>query len=155
MAGMKGLSMLRVSSLWETRSKAGRKYIKGPWGSLNVLVFENDRKRDETHPDYHVCFAVREKSPESAGGSEVSAAELSSEDRTKSRKIPVGGLWANRTRDGRRYFRGNWGGVDMLLFANNRKTDDRQPDYHMFLAHHEKRPDPAAESTGAKVEEMA
>ena len=49
--------------------------------------------------------------------------------------IPVTGLWLKKTRDGRPYFSGNLNrGCAVLIFKNDRKEKESDPDYRMYFA---------------------
>ena len=52
---------------------------------------------------------------------------------SKEPMIEFGGLWSNEGPSGE-YWSGNIGAAKLLIFRNNRKTKDNQPDLNMFLA---------------------
>ena len=52
----------------------------------------------------------------------------------KGNLLRVGGLWKEETKTGDTYLSGSWGGVKILVFKNSHKSEDRHPDYNMFLA---------------------
>lgn len=64
-------------------------------------------------------------------------------------RIKLGGLWLNKTRDGREYLSGRLSPtVKILIFKNDFKTADNQPTHVMYLAPIEQQPDEAARSGG-------
>jgi hypothetical protein len=49
---------IRVMGLWKRRSKTtGREFLAGKIGLAQILVFENDRKRNESDADFMVYVA--------------------------------------------------------------------------------------------------
>jgi hypothetical protein len=64
-------------------------------------------------------------------------------------RIKLGGLWLNKTRDGREYLSGRLSPtVKILIFKNDFKTTDNQPTHVMYLAPIEQQPDEAARGGG-------
>jgi len=64
-------------------------------------------------------------------------------------RIKLGGLWLNKTRDGREYLSGRLSPtVKILIFKNDFKTTDNQPSHVMYLAPIEQQPDEAARGGG-------
>ena len=53
------------------------------------------------------------------------------------------GLWVNESKDGKRYMAGNLGGVRILVFKNQHKRKDNDPDYTLCLAERERKNDNA------------
>jgi hypothetical protein len=54
-------------------------------------------------------------------------------------RIKLGGLWLNKTRDGKEYLSGNLNGnVKILIFKNDYRTAENQPTHVMYLAPIEK-----------------
>ena len=54
--------------------------------------------------------------------------------------IQLCGLWRGTTKDGRSYLGGNLGfGARLLIFKNDRKTEDKQPDYNVLIVENERR----------------
>ena len=51
--------------------------------------------------------------------------------------ITICGLWKNETKEGRKYLSGTLGGIKILVFPNEKKTD-RQPDYNIVIAENKK-----------------
>jgi hypothetical protein len=43
--------MIKISSLWRKTSKNDRTYWQGKLGNGRLLLFKNDRKESEKHPD--------------------------------------------------------------------------------------------------------
>lgn len=60
-------------------------------------------------------------------------------DQQNNDKIPVGGMWLNESRGGKKYMSGNFGGFKILLFKNENKTSENQPDYNMYFAVNQRR----------------
>jgi len=48
--------------------------------------------------------------------------------------IQISGLWLNTSASGRKYFKGKLNGNDLLVFKNEHKTHDKQPDYILYIA---------------------
>jgi uncharacterized protein (DUF736 family) len=48
--------------------------------------------------------------------------------------INLCGLWKNTTKDGREYFSGNLGDAKVLIFTNDKKGNDKAPDFRLCLA---------------------
>lgn len=48
--------------------------------------------------------------------------------------IEASGLWLKKTGEGKPYFAGKMGGVNILIFKNEKKTSPNQPDYRLFFA---------------------
>lgn len=51
----------------------------------------------------------------------------------KSPMVKLGGLWANKTKDGEKYYSGNLGGLKILVFRCN-SDHPKAPAYNLFLA---------------------
>ena len=51
----------------------------------------------------------------------------------KSDLVRIGGLWRNTNARGT-YLSGKLGQAKLLVFENSHKTDDRQPDYIVYVA---------------------
>lgn len=48
--------------------------------------------------------------------------------------VKITGLWLNESQAGNKYFSGSMGSAKVLIFKNNNKTEEKQPDYTMYLA---------------------
>lgn len=48
--------------------------------------------------------------------------------------LQLGGLWVNESKNGNKYMTGYLGNLKLMVFRNNYKTDDKHPDYVMYLA---------------------
>lgn len=48
--------------------------------------------------------------------------------------IGIGGLWKNTSKDGKEYLSGNFGDAKILIFPNDKKGNEKAPDYRMVLA---------------------
>lgn len=56
--------------------------------------------------------------------------------------INIGGLWKHKSKkDGKSYLQGSINGAKLLVFPNQNKTKENQPDYNMFLVEKEKQED--------------
>jgi hypothetical protein len=64
-------SLINATGLWVNESKGGKKYMAGNMGNVRVLVFKNEKKRNEKDPDYRLCFAQREQKESSRGSDEA------------------------------------------------------------------------------------
>lgn len=58
MADEKG-GMIKVCGLWLNESKNG-KYFSGTLGGIKILIFKNQYKKEDKHPDYNLFFAPKE-----------------------------------------------------------------------------------------------
>ena len=59
------------------------------------------------------------------------------------------GLWKSKTKDGKTYLSGNLGNIKVLVFTNDYKKKDSDPDYNLFFAPKEEKDKPAASTSGA------
>ena len=48
--------------------------------------------------------------------------------------LRVGGLWKNRTKAGKAYLGGTIGGIKVMIFANEFKQSDSDPEYVLNIA---------------------
>lgn len=51
----------------------------------------------------------------------------------------LSGLWKNMSKDGKTYLSESLGMVRLLVFTNEYKKGDKDPDYYLFLAPKEKK----------------
>ncbi len=60
--------------------------------------------------------------------------------------LKLTGLWKSKTKDGKTYLSGTLGSIKVLVFTNEYKKKDSDPDYTLFFAPKEEkdRPAPAA-----------
>lgn len=56
-----------------------------------------------------------------------------------SRKVPLCGLWENTSKDGAVYFSGSLGSAKILVFKNNRKTQQNHPSFNVYIVPNEKK----------------
>jgi uncharacterized protein (DUF736 family) len=50
-------------------------------------------------------------------------------------KVKIGGVWKSTAKDGREYYSGKVNdNFKLLVFPNNNKKNDREPDLHVYLA---------------------
>jgi hypothetical protein len=75
-------------------------------------------------------------------------------------KIKLTGLWQNKTKSGETYYAGNLSpGVRLLVFRNNFKQGERDPDLVVYLAPSERKerdapaPEPPERHPGLESEE--
>ena len=54
--------------------------------------------------------------------------------------IRVTGLWKSTSKDGKTHLSGTVGGVKVLIFPNDRKQTDAQPDYTLMISKKEEQP---------------
>lgn len=47
--------------------------------------------------------------------------------------LQLGGLWVNESQSGTKYMTGYLGNLKIMVFRNNFKTEDKHPDYVMYL----------------------
>jgi uncharacterized protein (DUF736 family) len=57
----------------------------------------------------------------------------------ESKMFSATGLWKQQSKNGKTYLSGSLGGVRVLIFPNEKKTADNQPDYTLCFAPNEKR----------------
>lgn len=57
--------------------------------------------------------------------------------------VKLTGLWKAQTKDGKSYLSGTLGGVKVLVFANEHKKGEKDPDYNLYFAPREEREKPA------------
>ena len=55
--------MINATGLWINKTKNGDEYLSGSLGGVKVLIFKNNNKKQENHPDYQMIFAPNEKRP--------------------------------------------------------------------------------------------
>lgn len=48
--------------------------------------------------------------------------------------IQIGGLWKNKTEDGKTYLAGYLGNARLLIFPHGFKETEKHPDYVMYVA---------------------
>ena len=57
-----GNPMLNIMGLWTSTPKnGGKNYLRGVIGKVQVLIFENENKKSEKHPDYNLCISLKKK----------------------------------------------------------------------------------------------
>ncbi len=47
--------MIRRAAFWKRESKNGRRYYQGRMGDGKLLLFHNEHKKEENHPDLILC----------------------------------------------------------------------------------------------------
>ena len=43
-----------IGALWRQKSKAGKEYMSGTINGVKVVVFANEYKKEDKHPDYRI-----------------------------------------------------------------------------------------------------
>lgn len=57
----------------------------------------------------------------------------STETNSENPMLQLGGLWVNDSKNGNKYMSGYLGNLKIMVFRNNYKTEDKHPDYVMYL----------------------
>lgn len=60
--------------------------------------------------------------------------------------VKLTGLWKNTSKDGKAYLSGSLGGVRVLVFPNEYKKGEKDPDFNLFVSPKEKDEAKAAET---------
>ena len=55
--------------------------------------------------------------------------------------IELTGLWLKESADGKKFFSGSFGRSRLLIFRNNFKEDENQPDYILYVTKRARRED--------------
>lgn len=63
--------------------------------------------------------------------------------------VKLTGLWKNTSKDGKAYLSGSLGGVRVLVFPNEYKKGEKDPDFNLFLS-----PKEEAKSTAADTKTL-
>jgi len=58
-------SMLEITGLWANKSKNGDTYYSGYMGKSAILIFKNNYKTEDKHPDLRMFVAEGKKKEES------------------------------------------------------------------------------------------
>jgi len=59
---------------------------------------------------------------------------MSEKAENNSQMILLTGLWLKTSKKGKKYFSGNMGQNRLLIYKNENKTKDTQPDYLLYIA---------------------
>lgn len=78
-------------------------------------------------------MAAKKQTPKT----ETTEQNNSDESQQSQDMVFLGGLWANRDKNGQIYFSGYLGSAKLLIFRNKNKTD-KQPDYYMQLVNNKR-----------------
>ena len=62
--------------------------------------------------------------------------------------VNLGGLWKTTSANGNDYLSGSFGNAKIMVFKNDKKDNDRAPDYRMVMAN-KQRPEEGAEGSQA------
>ena len=66
--------------------------------------------------------------------------------------INATGLWVHKTKDGKSYMSGNLGGLRVMIFKNEHKTNPKHPDYRLVVA--ENKPKDANQTKAKQIEDQ-
>lgn len=58
--------LVKIAALWLNEGKDGKKFMAGYLGDAKLLVFRNNYKEEDKHPDYIVYVAAKEKKKDDA-----------------------------------------------------------------------------------------
>jgi hypothetical protein len=53
--------LVRLTGLWVNETKDGKKYFSGSLGAARVVIFKNDHKETDKHPDYILYLSPSDK----------------------------------------------------------------------------------------------
>jgi len=59
--------------------------------------------------------------------------------------VKISGLWKNTSKEGKTFLSGTLGGIKVLVFQNEFKKENKDPDFNLFFAPKEGREKKAAE----------
>jgi len=65
--------------------------------------------------------------------------------------VNIGGLWVNKSKSGEIYLSGYLNGAKLLIFKNNFKKDEKQPDYVMYVTPNQQRQQSSASEFEAEA----
>ena len=59
------MSLKKVGVLWKNTSKENKEYLSGTldlgaFGESRIMVFQNDKKTEDKHPDFRISLATDE-----------------------------------------------------------------------------------------------
>jgi len=60
--------MIQLAALWKKDSKNGRTYYQGKLGKGKLLLFKNDKKEKDEHPDLMLYIVADEKDQKGHSG---------------------------------------------------------------------------------------
>jgi hypothetical protein len=66
--------------------------------------------------------------------------------------VKLSGLWKQKTKDGKPYLSGTIGGAKVLVFPNEYKKTEKDPDYSLFVAPREEKAKAAHEAQAVDPE---
>jgi len=56
--------LIELTGLWLNETKSGKKYFSGTLGGAKLLIFVNEYKEKDAHPDYKMFIAKKQKKEE-------------------------------------------------------------------------------------------
>ena len=55
--------MITLGGLWKHKTRGGKEYLSGNFGTARIMVFANERKQAGSNaPDYSICIAEKQDS---------------------------------------------------------------------------------------------
>jgi hypothetical protein len=58
--------MIKLTGLWENKTSDGKQFLAGNIGNARILIFQNDYKKEERHPDYYLFIDEKKEQEERA-----------------------------------------------------------------------------------------
>jgi len=122
---------VRIGALWNRTSETGKHYKSGvvdfgPLGELHVALFPEEKKNDNENEDEN-----ENKKPDY-----VLVCE----------KNRIGAFWLRISKAGKKFLSGSILGVPVNIFRNERKHNDKAPDYRIVKFDPEPEDEPSEES---------
>jgi hypothetical protein len=68
--------------------------------------------------------------------------------------VKLTGLWKNKTKDGKTYLSGTLGGARVMVFPNDFKRKETDPDYNVVLSPAKEKTAPAADAPRNNGEDL-
>lgn len=57
-------NLVKLTALWVNETRQGKKYMSGYLGDSRVLMFKNEHKTEDKHPDYVLYVAPKDAKKE-------------------------------------------------------------------------------------------
>jgi hypothetical protein len=64
MSEKSGSGLIQLTGLWKGTDKNGNPTLTGTLGGARVMIFKNNYKKEDKHPDYIVYLAEQQKKDE-------------------------------------------------------------------------------------------